>query len=610
MSMQIFWSFLVTLGLSACFVPLVNKAGRHLGIIAEQNKRTIHKGKIARIGGMAIYLSFLIGAAIFLKADRQINAILIGSFLIFTVGFLDDIFDLSPKKKLLVELVAALVIILCGDIWIKGVSIPFLPSFSFEYISMFVTIAWIVGITNAINLIDGLDGLCAGVSTIVLIAIAMTSLVFSRTDIAAISVLLAGAICGFLCYNFHPASIFMGDCGALFIGFMISVISLLGFGYKSSAFFTLGAPIVMLAVPIMDTFLAIIRRRLRGQKFSDADREHLHHTLMFKLDLGQTRSVIILYVATTLFALSAYVYVFDKKLGLLIFLGLILIFELFIEYTGMVNTHYKPILATLNLFLKNPNLPSFSAQQRKVEIRAALKKDPESFKDANLEIKKEKLKMKKRKQKNLIVALALIAVAVIGGIAVFFATQRQSQKAPIALEEDTVNYVEGNHPTALMDEIYDQLLAANESGDKTQERELVAAYFAADFLTWSNKTDREDIGGLYLVYPDVRTEFASYALNLYYVNMNEHALTYGREGLPEVESYAIISDETSDFIYEAKNLDSTYDITVQVTYKSKEGGMPTEDLKQEAVITVLEDGEKFYVVGVDYTNINAKTDTN
>lgn len=218
--------------------------------------------------------------------------------------------------------------------------------------------------------------------------------------------------------------------------------------------------------------------------------------------------------------------------------------------------------------------------------------------------------MKKRKQKNLIVALALIAVAVIGGIAVFFATQRQSQKAPIALEEDTVNYVEGNHPTALMDEIYDQLLAANESGDKTQERELVAAYFAADFLTWSNKTDREDIGGLYLVYPDVRTEFASYALNLYYVNMNEHALTYGQEGLPEVESYAIISDETSDFIYEAKNLDSTYDITVQVTYKSKEGGMPTEDLKQEAVITVLEDGEKFYVVGVDYTNINAKTDTN
>lgn len=610
MSMQIFWSFLVTLGLSACFVPLVNKAGRHLGIIAEQNKRTIHKGKIARIGGMAIYLSFLIGAAIFLKADRQINAILIGSFLIFTVGFLDDIFDLSPKKKLLVELVAALVIILCGDIWIKGVSIPFLPSFSFEYISMFVTIAWIIGITNAINLIDGLDGLCAGVSTIVLIAIAMTSLVFSRTDIAAISVLLAGAICGFLCYNFHPASIFMGDCGALFIGFMISVISLLGFGYKSSAFFTLGAPIVMLAVPIMDTFLAIIRRRLRGQKFSDADREHLHHTLMFKLDLGQTRSVIILYVATTLFALSAYVYVFDKKLGLLIFLGLILIFELFIEYTGMVNTHYKPILATLNLFLKNPNLPSFSAQQRKVEIRAALKKDPESFKDANLEIEKEKLKMKKRKQKNLIVALALIAVAVIGGIAVFFATQRQSQEAPIALEEDTVNYVEGNHPTALMDEIYDQLLAANESGDKTQERELVAAYFATDFLTWSNKTDREDIGGLYLVYPDIRTEFASYALNLYYVNMNEHALTYGQEGLPEVESYAIISDETSDFIYEAKNLDSTYDITVQVTYKSKEGGMPTEDLKQEAVITVLEDGEKFYVVGVDYTNINAKTDTN
>ena len=198
-----------------------------------------------------------------------------------------------------------------------------------------------------------------------------------------------------------------------------------------------------------------------------------------------------------------------------------------------------------------------------MEIRAALKKDPESFKDANLEIEKEKLKMKKRKQKNLIVALALIAVAVDWRNRRLFrypASVTRSSDCPRGRYGELCGRQSSN---ALMDEIYDQLLAANESGDKTQERELVAAYFAADFLTWSNKTDREDIGGLYLVYPDVRTEFASYALNLYYVNMNEHALTYGQEGLPEVESYAIISDETSDFIYEAKNLDSTYDITVQ-----------------------------------------------
>lgn len=218
--------------------------------------------------------------------------------------------------------------------------------------------------------------------------------------------------------------------------------------------------------------------------------------------------------------------------------------------------------------------------------------------------------MKKRKQKNLIVALALIVVVIIGGVAVYFAWHRQSPNTPIAIEEDPVNYVEAKNPTPLMDEIYDQLLVANESEDKVRERELAAAYFAVDFLTWSNKTSREDIGGLYLVYPDVRTEFANYALNLYYVNMDEHTLTYGQEGLPEVESYTIVSDETSDFIYEAKNMDNTYDITVSVTYKQKDGGMPTEDLKQEAMITVLEDGEKYYVVGIDYTDINAKTDTN
>ena len=605
MTIEIFWSYIVTMGICACIIPFVNKAAIHLGIIAKQNKRTIHKGTIARIGGMAIYLSFLIGACIFLKTDQQINAILLASFLIFSIGFLDDIFDLKPKTKLIIELVAALIIIFYGDISIKNLEIPFFPSFSFKYISVFITIAWIIGITNAINLIDGLDGLCAGVSIIVLVAIAFTSLTFSRLDIAAISILLAGAISGFLCYNFHPATIFMGDCGALFIGFMISVISLLGFGYKSSTFFTLGAPIVMLAVPIMDVFLAIVRRRLRGQKFCQADKEHLHHTLMLKLEMGQTRSVIMLYVATILFALSAYLYVFDKKAGFILFLILCITFEIFIEYTGMINVHYKPILAILNIFIKSPKLPSFSSQQRKNEIRVALKKDKKIFSEEELAIEKEKMKMKKRKIKNLVVAISLVIVLIVGGIATWYSLQNKNNQ-PGTIEEDPVYYVETNQPTPYMEEVYDALIQANDANDIEKEKELVAAYFAIDFFTWSNKENREDIGGLYLVYPDVRTEFGKYALNIYYTNMDEHMITYTKEGLPEVEKYELKSISSSDFIYEAKNLNQTYDVKLELTYKQKENGLPIDQLQKDVVITLLEEGDKYYVVGVNYTNIYEK----
>ena len=180
-------------------------------------------------------------------------------------------------------------------------------------------------------------------SIIVLVTISLTSLTYGRTDISSLSLLLAGAIGGFLVYNFHPASIFLGDCGALFIGFMIAVISLLGFGYKSSSFFTLGAPIVVLMVPIMDTFIAIIRRKVHHKSFSEADRNHLHHKLMFSLELGQTKSVLILYTVTVLFSLCSYLYLFDKVGATILFVALMLLFELFVEATNMIDRKYKTI---------------------------------------------------------------------------------------------------------------------------------------------------------------------------------------------------------------------------------------------------------------------------
>ena len=362
MNPSLIMSFIVTMIVTALLIPIVMKVGTKLGIVAHKNKRTVHKIEVPRIGGYAIYISSLIGMVIFLKTDPQINAILIASFLVFFIGLFDDVHDLSPKTKLIVELIAAIIVILYGDIYLKG--FDFLPADWPPILPGAITVLWIVGITNAINLIDGLDGLSSGISIIVLFTISITSLTSGRTDIASLSLVLAGAIMGFLFYNFYPAKIFLGDCGALYIGFMISVISLLGFGYNVSTFFTLGAPIVVLMVPIMDTLIAIIRRKVHHKKFSEADKAHLHHNLMFKLKLGHRKSVIVLYGVTFLFSLTSYIYLYDSLLGTIMFIVLMLIFELFVEITNMVSRKYKPLLTIINIFVQSDRLPKIKFLER------------------------------------------------------------------------------------------------------------------------------------------------------------------------------------------------------------------------------------------------------
>lgn len=611
MTIEIFWSYLSTLCLSAILVPFVNKAASALDIVAKENQRTIHHGRIARIGGMAVYLAFIIGSAIFLKADRQINAILVGGFIVFSIGFLDDIYDLPPKVKLLAEFVATTILVFYGDVSLKRFSIPFLPDMQFDYLATLVTFIWVIGITNAINLIDGLDGLCAGISTIVLVVIAFTSVSFQRQDIASISILLAGAICGFLCYNFHPASIFMGDCGALFIGFMISAISLLGFGYKSSAFFTLGAPVVMLAIPIMDTMIAILRRKLKKKKFSEADKEHLHHTLMFKLDLGQTRSVIILYMTTILFALSAYLYTYNKHLGLGIFLGLFLMFEIFVEYTEMISIHYKPLLAIVNIVVRSTKLPAFSGQRARMKQRALQEKQAQQQSDdALINIEKERLIMKNKKQKNIMVFITVALAIAVGVISGYFFLKGNEEKPgkvpPVQQKEDVMSYPRSDEETDLMEDIYDNLLLAIEAKDDTKIQEYVAAYFVADFFTWTNKSGREDVGGLTYVLPDARIDFGKYATNYYYVNFDEHLETYGQKGLPEVESYTVESVGASDFVYEKTGSSDSYDVSLKLQYVSNTNGMPTDELMSKCTVTLLKEDDVYYVVGVDYTDIDSQ----
>ena len=556
MNPSLIMSFVVTMVITALLIPIVMKIGAKLGIVAHKNKRTVHKVEVPRIGGYAIYISSLIGMVIFLKTDPQINAILIASFLVFFVGLFDDVHDLSPKTKLIVELIAALIVILYGDIYLKG--FDFLPANWPPILPGAITVLWIVGITNAINLIDGLDGLSSGISIIVLFTISITSLTSGRTDIASLSLVLAGAIMGFLFYNFHPAKIFLGDCGALYIGFMISVISLLGFGYNVSTFFTLGAPIVVLMVPIMDTLIAIIRRKVHHKKFSEADKAHLHHNLMFKLKLGHRKSVIVLYGVTFLFSLTSYIYLYDSLLGTIMFIILMLIFELFVEMTNMVSRKYKPLLTIINIFIQSDRLPKIKFLER--------------------------YRLKRSKKRVIIDRLIIIGclVLIISGAGFYLF---EDNNKPIAEETRVTPYVKTGS-TQLLDDIYIRLDKSYQNKLVSEECQLVAAYFAADYFTLKGKKDNQ-VGGLDYVYPSLQSELSSFALKSFY--------TY-KEKYPKLEvvDYEIISFSPSKVVVDGLEDNEYYNVLISLEFNRE-----VEEISKSANIVLVLENERFYVVGID-----------
>lgn len=564
MSLEICLSFIVTFLISLLLVPIVGKVSKKLGIIAHVNNRTIHKGIIARTGGYAIYISFLIGAMIFLKTDIQINAMLIGGFVIFMTGFYDDIHDLSPKLKMLGQILAALIVIIGGDIALKGFTLPFLPSQISYVIAILITIIWIVGITNAVNLIDGLDGLCGGISIIVLVTISLTSLTYGRTDISSLSLLLAGAIGGFLVYNFHPASIFLGDCGALFIGFMIAVISLLGFGYKSSSFFTLGAPIVVLMVPIMDTLIAIVRRKVHHKSFSEADRNHLHHKLMFSLELGQTKSVLILYFITILFSICSYIYLFDKIVASVIFVVLMILFELFVEATSMIDRKYKPLLTVANIFIKSKYLPSI--------------KDTKPYRRV----------VNKLKTRYTIIIVLIIGIICSG---LFLINNQPKKKKPS--QELKVVYKVVDKETKLMGTVYNQLKIAIEEKDKEMIGKMVGTYFICDYYTLSNK-EKDQIGGVDYFYSEKKDDFMVYASEDYYKDANHYIQLQMNN--QQVKDYRIVSYEKSKKALIGLEDYSYYDLQIEVFFNEANPIINSDRLK--TTVTLIEKDQRFSVVAL------------
>lgn len=345
--------FVLPFVISLCLVPVCKKIGFALGIYALENARTVHHGKIVRMGGVAIYIAFLVSLALLWKADDSLNGILIGSSVVFIGALLDDIYDLPPKVKLLFQVSGTIIAMAVGNIYLTDFHILSFD-ISNSIITKIISFFWIVGITNAINLIDGLDGLSSGITSIVTLTIGLLGFFMGRRDICILALCLSGSILGFLPYNFHPASIFVGDCGAQFMGFTVACMSLLGF--KTTALITLGLPILVLFIPISDTLIAIIRRKLKGQRIMEADKGHLHHILMIKLKLGHKRTVVILYIVCLLFALSAILTYFDPLAGIKVILVLLLLADLFIEYTGMINPKWHPILSIVNKLTGYPKM--------------------------------------------------------------------------------------------------------------------------------------------------------------------------------------------------------------------------------------------------------------
>lgn len=335
-SYTLFLPFLLVLLLT----PLVGKFAEKIGALDVPDSRKVHFHPKPLLGGLAIYAGFLAAVLLFQPVHPAHWPILAGSGIVLAVGIWDDLFNLTPSAKLLGQILAACPAVFFADLQVQYVNLPNGGILEFGLFSIPVTFLWIIIITNAMNLIDGLDGLSAGVSGIALAAIAGMASMMGDKYVFFMAVALTGSLLGFIPYNFYPAKIFMGDTGALFLGYIISVLSLLGF--KNITFFSFLVPFLILGVPISDTVLVIIRRLLHKQPITRADRSHFHHWL---LDAGfsHRQTVLILYFISTLLALSAFIFTKAALWGTAGILVLGLLLAEFLFEAGWAGKKYKPI---------------------------------------------------------------------------------------------------------------------------------------------------------------------------------------------------------------------------------------------------------------------------
>lgn len=266
--------------------------------------RKIHKKPMPYFGGLAIYVAIISCMFVYMPHSRTNIAVIIGATIIVLTGIVDDMFGMNAKLKLFMQIIAASVAIY-GGVKIHFITNPLSETgiSLLRNLTIPITLFWIVGITNTINLIDGLDGLASGVASIAATTLLFTAALKGYDFIVMQCAIIAGASLGFLPFNFNPAKIFMGDTGALLLGYMLAVTSVLGM-VKSVAAVALVVPVFALGIPIFDTAFAIIRRCINKKPIMEADKDHLHHKLM-KKGLNQRQTVLVMYFISTVLGLAA-----------------------------------------------------------------------------------------------------------------------------------------------------------------------------------------------------------------------------------------------------------------------------------------------------------------
>lgn len=339
-------ALVVCTALSILLTPFIIKFAKKVGAVDQPNDRKVHEKVMPRMGGLAIFLAFAAGFLLFLPKTITVWPIFVGAIIIVITGILDDLYEISAKTKLFGQLLAAIVTIL-GGIQVDFITLPFTDRIELGYFAIPLTILWIVGITNAINLIDGLDGLAAGVSSIALLTTSLLAFSMGNPIVGLVGFIVLGSTLGFLFFNFHPAKIFMGDTGSLFLGYMISVLAIMGL-FKNVAIFSLIVPIIVLGVPILDTLFAIIRRIINKKPLSSPDKLHLHHCLI-RIGFTHRQTVMIIYLMSALFSIAAMIFTRATMWGsTLILVTLLILVELIVEVTGLIGDNYRPILKMMD----------------------------------------------------------------------------------------------------------------------------------------------------------------------------------------------------------------------------------------------------------------------
>src|SRR5690625_292327 len=335
-------AFFIALFASFLLTYPVRKLAIKWNIVDLPNYRKIHTEITPRFGGIAIFIGSMLGLLYLLPSNEHMFAIVSGAFVIVITGALDDRYDIRPIVKLTGQFIAASFLVSSGLI-IEQVTLPFLGKIDLGFISVLVTVFWVIGITNAINLIDGLDGLATGVSTIALISILTMAIIDAQIIVVYFSTVLIGANLGFLYHNYYPAKIYMGDTGSNFLGYMIAVISMLGL-FKNVALLSFLIPIIILGVPIFDTLFSIIRRIRDKESIMMADNKHVHYQLL-RIGFSHRTSVLIMYGFSAVFGgLAIVASQVPLNVAFFIFIFILLVVHIFAEIAGLVLDGQRPVV--------------------------------------------------------------------------------------------------------------------------------------------------------------------------------------------------------------------------------------------------------------------------